>query len=263
MKLSTLLSNFGQAGADRALEGTHQGFWRTVGSRILSRVAWTNNEQSATEVDLVFFEDPISSVVRVINKIHSLWLSWTYPFASVGSRFSVHYSCDLRRSVAAHMKVGNRVRLHRGVSLDISGVPENNEPVIVLEDGCGITRNSIISAKNRISIARGTMLGPNALITDHDDADVGIADPSGHSGITDRGTIRIEEGCWIGRGAAVISSQGELVIGRNSVVAANSVVRQSIPPYSVVTGNPAKVVKQFDLSTRKWVLGSGRSTVRG
>jgi acetyltransferase-like isoleucine patch superfamily enzyme len=72
------------------------------------------------------------------------------------------------------------------------------------------------------------------------------------------GTIRIEEDCWIGFGAVVVCEEGELVIGRHSVVGANSVVTCSIPPYSVVAGNPAMIVKQYDFAKEKWVLGCVR-----
>ena len=207
--------------------------------------------------DFNSFEDPFSWIVRAINKLHSIWLSWTYPFVSVGSKLSVHYSCDLRRSIASHIKIGDSVRLHRGVSLNISGVPNNSEPVIIIENGCGITRRCVISAKNRIFIGQNTGIAPGALIMDHDDEDENAADPIRQPGMTRGGTIRIEEGCWIGLRAVIICSEGELVIGKNSVVGANSVVRRSIPPYSVVFGNPACVIKHFSPSAQKWVMGSG------
>ena len=69
------------------------------------------------------------------------------------------------------------------------------------------------------------------------------------------GTIRIEDECWIGFGTVIVCEQGELVIGRHSVVGANSLVTRSIPPYSVVSGDPARIVKQYDFSQGKWVLG--------
>ena len=76
-----------------------------------------------------------------------------------------------------------------------------------------------------------------------------------------RGTIRIEEGCWIGFGAAIVCGQGELVIGRNSIVGANSVVTRSVLPYSVVTGNPARVAKSYDPSREQWVIGASKTQV--
>lgn len=69
------------------------------------------------------------------------------------------------------------------------------------------------------------------------------------------GTIRIEEECWIGFGSVIVCEQGELTIGRHSVVGANSRVTRSIPSYSVVAGSPARIVKQYDFFAGKWVLG--------
>ena len=58
----------------------------------------------------------------------------------------------------------------------------------------------------------------------------------------------------------VIATKGDVVVGRNSIVGAYSVVTQSCPPYSVLVGNPAKVVKQFDPNCNDWrsMRGSGK-----
>ena len=61
----------------------------------------------------------------------------------------------------------------------------------------------------------------------------------------------------------IVCEQGELVIGRNCVIGANCVIARSIPPYSVVAGNPAKIVKQYDLEKGKWVLGCIRPCAGG
>jgi carbonic anhydrase/acetyltransferase-like protein (isoleucine patch superfamily) len=53
----------------------------------------------------------------------------------------------------------------------------------------------------------------------------------------------------------IICEEGELIIGRHSVVGANCVITRSIPPYSVVAGDPARIVKQYDFAQNKWVLG--------
>ena len=83
--------------------------------------------------------------------------------------------------------------------------------------------------------------------------------PVRDQGTTQGGTILIEDGWSIGYGAVVVCEHGGLVIGRNSVVGANTVVTRSIPPYSVVSGNPARILKQYDPTKKKWVLGSVRS----
>lgn len=53
------------------------------------------------------------------------------------------------------------------------------------------------------------------------------------------GDVIIEEDVWIGMNVVITSG---VTIGRGSNIGAGSVIRNNIPPYSVVIGNPAKVV---------------------
>lgn len=62
--------------------------------------------------------------------------------------------------------------------------------------------------------------------------------------------IIIEDDCWIAANSVITSG---VTIGKHSVVAGGSVVTKSIPPYSVVAGNPAKVIKQYDFTKQEWV----------
>jgi acetyltransferase-like isoleucine patch superfamily enzyme len=201
-------------------------------------------------------EDPLSLVPRIATKLHSLWLTWTYPFVSVGSKFSIHHSCELKRSVSNHIKIGNSVLLTRDVWLNVPFVPNRAEPVIILDDNVQIGRRCQISGKNRIHFERNAILASDVLVMDHNHAYEDVNVPILKQETTPGGTIRIEEDCWIGLGAVIISSQGELVIGKHSVVAANSMVTHSIPPYSVVAGNPARVVRYYDPITETWKMGS-------
>jgi acetyltransferase-like isoleucine patch superfamily enzyme len=61
--------------------------------------------------------------------------------------------------------------------------------------------------------------------------------------------ITIEDDCWIA--ANVVITAG-VRIGKHSVVAGGSVVTKDVPPFSVVAGNPAKVIKVFNSSTKNW-----------
>lgn len=206
------------------------------------------------------FEDPFYWISRAIRKIHSLWITWTYPFSAVGQRFSAHPTCDLRRSVAGFMRIGNSVLLEKNVRLDVPLVPKKEELVILIGDGCVFGQRATILAINRVEIEKNSIFAPSVMITDHNHEFEDITVPIREQGGTKGGTVRIEEGCWVGFGAAIVCSQGELVIGKNSVIGASSLVTRSVPPYSVVTGNPARVVKHFDLEKREWVLGAASPT---
>jgi acetyltransferase-like isoleucine patch superfamily enzyme len=147
------------------------------------------------------------------------------------------------------------VGLARDVRLEISAPSGTDSPVLIFEEGSGMQRRGVISARNRIHVMRNVMFGPSVLVMDHSSEVKEGEDTLREGQGTVGGTIRIEEECWIGFGTVIACEQGELVIGRHSVVGANSVVTRSIPPYSVVAGDPARIVKQYDFSKGKWVLG--------
>lgn len=54
--------------------------------------------------------------------------------------------------------------------------------------------------------------------------------------------VILEDNVWIGMNATILKG---VTIGKNSVVAAGSVVTKSIPPNVVVAGNPGVIVKEF------------------
>lgn len=51
--------------------------------------------------------------------------------------------------------------------------------------------------------------------------------------------VVVEEDVWLGANVTLLSGVN---VGRGATVGAGAVVRSNIPPYSIVTGNPAKVV---------------------
>lgn len=203
--------------------------------------------------------DPFALVDRLLNRLHSWWLQYTYPFVEIGTGFFAHRTCDIRRPMVPNMKIGKNVWLDRDVWLNIPRPPATTDPVLILEDGCKIGRRCMISAKNLVRVGHDTIFGPSVLITDHLHQFEDVNMPIALQGETAGGTVTIEEGCWFGFGAVIVCSHGHMVIGRNSVIGANSVVTRSVPPYSVVAGNPGRIVKQFDREKGVWVLGSARS----
>jgi len=55
--------------------------------------------------------------------------------------------------------------------------------------------------------------------------------------------VIIENNVWIGMDALILRG---VTIGEGSIVAARAVVTKDVPPYSIVAGNPSKVVKVIE-----------------
>ncbi|MFV0607176.1 MAG: acyltransferase [Niabella sp.] len=61
--------------------------------------------------------------------------------------------------------------------------------------------------------------------------------------------IYIHDDAWIGANAVITAG---VTIGKHAVVAAGSIVTKDVQPYSIVAGNPAKTIKQYNFNTNTW-----------
>lgn len=74
-----------------------------------------------------------------------------------------------------------------------------------------------------------------------------------------KGDIVVKDDVWIGEGAIICSG---VTIGQGAVIAAGSVVTKNVEPYSIVGGNPAKILKwRFDQSIRDRLILLDVSTI--
>lgn len=71
--------------------------------------------------------------------------------------------------------------------------------------------------------------------------------------------VIIEDDSWIGANAVITAG---VRIGKHSIVAAGSVVTKDVPPYSIVAGNPAKIVKQYNKNTGSWERINQNTTLK-
>jgi len=203
------------------------------------------------------FDDPLHYLARAVTKLHSIWVRWTYPFFSAGRRLSMHHTCELYRPSARFIQLGSGVTISKDVWINVSRpVDAGGQPAIIIDDGVSVGRRSQISAKNCIHLERDVTLSAGVLLLDHNHAYQDVSLAVRDQGITAGGSIRIGQGSFLGQGAAIVCEKGELTLGRNCVVAANALVTRSFPAYSVVAGNPARLVKQYDPSNGRWALGA-------
>ena len=116
--------------------------------------------------------------------------------------------------ISGGVQIGNNTSINSNVSITAS--PPSH---IIIGDDCLIAQNVVIRSD------------------DHrfDDVDRLIR-KQGRVGAN----IRIENDCWIGANAVVLKG---VHLGAHCVVGAGAIVTKSFPPYSVIVGNPAKLLK--------------------
>lgn len=61
--------------------------------------------------------------------------------------------------------------------------------------------------------------------------------------------IKIEDECWIGANSVLTAG---VTIGKHSIIAAGTIITKDVPPYSVVAGNPGKIIKQYNHDSKTW-----------
>jgi len=108
----------------------------------------------------------------------------------------------------------------------------------------------LLASESRIIIGNKVMFGPNVMIVagDHNTSVIGKFMYDIHSKRPeDDQDVIIEDDVWIGARAIILKG---VRVGRGSIIAAGAVVSKDVPPYTIVAGVPARIVKRrFDVDT--------------
>ena len=120
----------------------------------------------------------------------------------------------------------------------------NIEQYVVFGEEFEIGDNSTVGFRSDIygpvKIGKDVMIGPEVAIYTHNHKHDEIDIPMIKQGYTENKPVYIEDNVWIGRRVLIMPG---VCIGTGSIVAAGAVVTKNVEPYSIVGGNPAKIIK--------------------
>ena len=131
----------------------------------------------------------------------------------------------------------------------------NKKEIIKIGNNVQINDSVHIGAIKNISIGDNVLIASKVFITDHNHGNYsGDSYDSPFSIPQERPlyskAVVIEKNVWLGEFVSVLPG---VTIGEGSIIGTMSVVNKNIPPFSIAVGSPAKVIKQYNHSEKKWV----------
>ena len=183
--------------------------------------------------------DTISKISEKWRVIKSQWIAGKMAYAGDGVFFK--YVAQLHDP--QYIRIGNNTSFGKDLYLTVWGVSDR-EPNLSIGNNCSFGAYNHITCANRVTIGDSLLTGKWVSITDNShgetDKDTLGMRPQKRP-ITSKGPVVIGNNVWIGDKATILPG---VTIGDGAVIAANAVVTKDVPAYSVVGGNPAKVIKQ-------------------
>lgn len=117
-----------------------------------------------------------------------------------------------------------------------------------------------IGAVGSVTIGDDVLIASRVFITDHDHGCYGGIGPhsSPETRPADRdlrvSPVRIGNRAWLGEGVTILPG---VTIGAGAVIGANAVVTRDVPENSLAVGAPARVIKRYDSTTKRWACIEG------
>lgn len=140
----------------------------------------------------------------------------------------------IRYHICKHIfkKIGTNVNIEKGACF-------GNGNALEIGDNSGIGMNSIIPYNTKIG--KNVMIGPNLFILAHNNSfsrtDIPMIE-QGKNGF-EKVTV-IEDDVWIGRNVTFTVGRH---VAKGSIVAACTLLCKDFPAYSIIGGNPSKLIK--------------------
>jgi acetyltransferase-like isoleucine patch superfamily enzyme len=121
------------------------------------------------------------------------------------------------------------------------------DATLIVGDNVYINYGVTIEARHEVRIGNDVWIAPRVSIIDDSKYEI---EPGS---IPSRGPVTIGNNVWLTRNVLVMAG---VSIGDGSVIAANSVVSDDIPPNSFAAGSPARVIRELEIPDG-WVRSCG------
>lgn len=153
-------------------------------------------------------------------------------------------------------KKGGMIKVGDGCVVSGVMITERENSLIDIGNNVFVGGNTIFDCVERISIEDDVLISYGCLIADSDNHNIHyeirkndlidwVRDGGHDWATTITKPVHIGKGVWIGARAMVLKG---VAIGEGAVVGAGSVVTRDVPSYTVVAGNPARVIKKIELN---------------
>jgi acetyltransferase-like isoleucine patch superfamily enzyme len=139
----------------------------------------------------------------------------------------------------ACIKIG-KCLIWKHVKIDMEGKDAESPAILEIGDFTTIGDRTEIHVAERVIIGKRCRIAWDCVIMDRNYHGIGNESEK-------VSPVIIEDDVWIGCRAILLPG---VTIGANAVVAAGSVVTKDVQPYTVVAGNPAKIIKRIDGKTK-------------
>lgn len=125
----------------------------------------------------------------------------------------------------------------KGVNIE-RGAKFGNGSDVEIGNYSGIGINAVIP--NNSKIGCNVMMAPNVIIFSQNHKYEDTTIPMREQGSTEPKGVVIEDDVWIGQNVMIMPGR---IIKQGSIVAAGCVLTKDFPPYSIIGGNPARLIK--------------------
>ena len=184
--------------------------------------------------------------LKILTYIFSrIKTSLFYRFFKIGANSFIDHRAVIDGS--NFISIGSNCFIHRNAWLAVPLFEaQNTIPFKTLDiyNSVRVDPGCTISAAQGIKIEDDVLIGPNVTILDHIHKYTNSNEPISRQGIKIKGTIIIKKGAWLCANSTIIPQKGLLIIGKNSIVGANTFLNKSLPDFSIAVGTPARIISQ-------------------